>query len=183
MFVNPRTAVDNGWVIYAEPNEEQDEDFDWNKCIQPNALDFTLDKIFTIDNKAHFFISEEKKQMRGGRELDIEYDALRQEQYWRLDANSVYDGMSKFYVTVPPGYAAYMIIRSTFNRNGIFITSGLYDSGFKGHLGFAIHNRSGNAFISPGTRVGQLVFVESDSVGVYAGGYNHEQGTHHSEKK
>lgn len=181
MFINPKVAIDNGWVICME-DQDQNEDFDWKKHIQPNALDFTLDNVYTIDPRAHFFISEEKKQMRGGKELVAEFDAQRQETYWRLDTG-VYDGMSNFYVTVPEGVAAYMIIRSTFNRNGIFITSGLYDSGFKGHIGFAVHNRSGVAFISPGTRIGQLIFVQSENTGIYAGGYNHDIGTHHTEKK
>ena len=172
MFISPKVAIDNGWV-------KLPEGVDINKVLQPNALDFTLDKVYTIDPRAHFFISEDKKQMRGGKELVAEFDAQRQENYWRLDTG-VYDGMSNFYVDVPEGVAAWLIVRSTFNRNGVFITSGIYDTGFKNYLGFTVHNRSGIAFISPGTRIGQLIFVKSESIGMYQGIYNNNAGEHWS---
>ena len=173
MFISPKVAIEKGWVTLPE-------NVDINKVIQPNALDFSLDKVYTIDPTAFFYISEEKKQMRGGEELVAEYDSYKEETYWTLDTG-VYDGMSNFYVDIPEGVAAYMIVRSTFNRNGIFITSGLYDSGFKNYLGFTIHNRSGLAFIAPGTRIGQLIFVHSESVGSYQGIYNNNIGKHWSE--
>jgi deoxycytidine triphosphate deaminase len=90
--------------------------------------------------------------------------------------------MSDVYVEVPAGVAAKLIIRSTLNRNGIFLTSGLYDAGFKGNLGFVLHNRAGEAYLAPGTRVGQIEFYKSDSEGLYLGGYNTKEGQHWSEK-
>lgn len=122
--------------------------------------------------------------MRGGVELSpVKQRSLEKDppEFWHLSSKKVYDGMSDVYVNLPEGIAAQLIIRSTFNRNGIFLTSGLYDSGFKGHIGFAIHNNSGEAKIGFGTRIGQIIFVSSDSVGSYAGGWNHEEGTHHAD--
>ena len=174
MFINPKTAVENGWVSGIVNPDVQ---------IQPNAIDFTLDQLFTISDDS-FIIGEDGKQMRGGeRTLPTgSWNGTEVRDYWVLGGNKVYDGMSDVYVDLPEGVAAMLIIRSTFNRNGMFLTSGLYDSGFKGHLGFAIHNRSkGVALIEPHTRVGQVIFVASDSAGMYAGGWNHEQGTHYSE--
>ena len=172
MFINPKVAIKEGWVTGIQNEEVQ---------IQPNAIDFTLDRLFAINNNT-FHISEDAKQMRGGFEIQ---PAGRpgNEQYWSLEANSVYDGMSGMHVKLPSGIAAMLIIRSTFNRNGIFLTSGLYDSGFEGHLGFAIHNRSGPAIIVPGTRIGQVIFVESENALMYAGGWSHKEGTHYTEKK
>lgn len=178
MFISPKTAIDNGWVSYVGEGGDLD---DWSKYIGPNALDFTLDRVYTIDSQKHFYISEEKKQMRGGKELIAEYDPQRQEHYWKLDAG-VYDGMSNFYVKIPEGVAAMLVVRSSFNRNGINIFSGLFDQFFSGNIGHSIHNRSGLAFIAPGTRIGQLIFVKSESSGIlYAGGYNTEKGQHWSE--
>ena len=171
MFISPITAIENGWVTH--PLCTTVEDFKQHGYVSPNALDFPLNKVFTIDEGKDFIISEYFKQMRGGEELPLDED-----EYWKLLTNTVYDGMSDFYVRVPENVAAYLIVRSTFNRNGIFLTSGIYDAGFKGNLGFAIHNRSGIARIAPNTRIGQLIFVASQSVGQYAGGYNTEQGQH-----
>ena len=174
-FISPKKAIAEGWVTGLVDEEKQ---------VQPNAIDFTLDKLFTINENNTFVISEEGKQMRGGGEeqpiADRGDDSVK---WWYLDPHKVYDGMSNIYVKVPEGVAAYLIVRSTFNRNGIFITSGLYDSGFEGHIGFALHNRSGDTKIAEGTRVGQLIFVTSDSVGKYAGGWNHEEGSHYTEEK
>lgn len=167
MFINPQTAIDSGWITGITNPDTQ---------IQPNATDFTLDKLYTIDKEKPFIISEEAKTMRGGKELFTD-----SEQNWLIPANTTMDGQSNVFVDIPEGVAALLIIRSTFNRNGIFLTSGLYDSGFKGHVAFAIHNRSDYAIVKQGTRIGQIIFVESNSQGTYSGGYNHAIGTHHSE--
>jgi len=172
MFIKPTVAIDNGWI---KGNFT-------DKNIQPNAIDFTLDKLFTLNNSKPFRISEEGKEMKGGNEVFASPDVITNIAYWRLDGHTTYDGMSDFYVDIPEGVAAMLIVRSTFNRNGIFITSGLYDSGYKGHCGFAIHNNSGYAYISPKTRIGQIIFVESDSASMYNGSWNHKDGSHYSEK-
>lgn len=172
MFVNPKIAIEKGWI---KGNIQE-------KNIQPNAIDFTLDKLFTVYDHQAFILTEQTKQMRKSVEMYPE-DLIHRDfgQYikgWWLSPGKVYDGMSNFTVDVPEGIAVQLIIRSTLNRNGIFLTSGLYDSGFKGHIGFALHNRSGEAFLEQGVRVGQIIFVASENAGVYAGGYNHEEGTH-----
>ena len=127
MFIDPRDAIERGWVTHVHNPDKQ---------VQPNALDFTVDRLFSIDNTKQFSINEEEKTMRGGEELSPFHD------YWHLDENTSYDAMSEVYVELPDGVAALLIVRSTFNRNGIFITSGLYDSGYQGNIGFCIHNNS-----------------------------------------
>ena len=168
MIINPNTAINNGWISGLTNPEKQ---------IQPNAIDFQIDRLFTINEKKTFVISEERKSMRGGEEVKS-FENSDGETFWRLLPNSVYDAMSNIHVQVPDDVAATLIIRSTFNRNGIFLTSGLYDAGFDGSCGFAIHNRSGEAFIAPGTRIGQIMFWTADSSGKYEGQYNTEKGAH-----
>lgn len=180
MFINPKTAIERGWIKGDITDTH----------IQPNAIDFTLDRVFFINPIGSCAITEFGKRMRPQQEVTVL--PIKRQLYdipnapddlygWNLEQGS-WDCMSDFYVEVPPGVAAYLIIRSTFNRNGLFITSGLYDSGFKGHIGFVLHNLLGHTTIQQGTRVGQIIFVSSENAGVYAGGWNHEQGTHHSEK-
>lgn len=177
MFISPRTAIENGWITHPECKTYQD--FVDRKFVSPNAIDFTVDKIYAIRNDV-FVISEEGKEMR--RSVPVtptqHSDGV---SYFKLSPGSVYDALSDFYIEVPEGVACSFIVRSTFNRNGVFVTSGLYDSGFKGNLGFAIHNRAGATMVAPGTRVAQIIFHKSESEGVYEGGYNHEKGTHWSE--
>ena len=68
-----------------------------------------------------------------------------------------------------------MIARSTLNRNGIFITSGLYDSGFENYIGGVMHVRCGPARIERGTRIAQFIYVEAETASMYEGQYNVQQ--------
>jgi len=174
MFINPKTAISEGWVRGIHDEKKQ---------VQPNAIDFTLDNLYTINDANSFIISEEAKQMRGGD--PVSPVPWRRDggntSYWNLQPHNVYDFVSDMYVELPEGVACMLIIRSTFNRNGLFLTSGLYDSGYNGHIAGALHNRSGVTLVAPGTRLGQVIFVSSDSAGMYAGGWNHAEGTHYSE--
>lgn len=168
MFINPKEAIQLGWIKNIKDPEKQ---------VQPNAIDFTLDKVMTMDRFDLAIISESKKQMRS-----TWLEAVRVDS-WHLTGQRVYDGTSDVYVEVPEGVAAVLFTRSTFARNGVFILSGLYDSGYKGHIGFTIYTMGGDIAIAPGTRIGQIAFMRADSAGVYAGGWNHQQGTHYTETK
>ena len=168
MFINPKIAIAEGWITGIVDSEKQ---------VQPNAIDFTLDKLFSINHTSHFVISENEKKMRGGEQLvPAELRVTPHTLFWKLE-QTIYDGLSDIYVDIPDGVAAMLVTRSTFTRNGVFITSGLYDSGFKGNIGFTIHNWLGVTTIGVGTRIGQIIFVESENARQYAGGYNHEAGT------
>ncbi len=171
MFINPYHVVAEGWVTGIKNPKTQ---------IQPNAIDFTLDQLFRIENTL-FVVNEQQKRMRELTRLDpivIKTYYGIEGQFWELKRSCVYDGMSDMYVKVPDGYAAFLIIRSTFNRNGIQLASGLYDSGFEGHIGFVIYPRIGCNLIAPGTRIGQIVFVEAQNVELYQRGYSHQKGTY-----
>lgn len=171
MFINPKVAIEQGWVKFPEWMSEGFQ----QKCIQPNALDFTVDAFYLIGEDT-FKISETDKTMRAQAKLETVEGKY-------LLTKGCYDAMSDFYVSVPEGIAAYLITRSTFNRNGVFIQSGLYDSGFKGNCGFVVYNMGGVTEIAPHTRIGQLIFVKSEDSGImYAGGYNTEAGQHWTAK-
>lgn len=187
MFINPKHAIDQGWVKFPTWMTAEEK----YKCIQPNALDFTVDGLHayplpTHPTQAHeFIISETFKQMRPLQRLEpwsVKNDS--QDRFWTLQGSSYYDITSDFYVDLPVGVAAYVVTRSTFVRNGLFLMTGLWDSGFKGHLGAVLHNRGYDAYVAPGTRIGQIIFVKSETSDVmYAGGYNHAVGTHYTTTK
>lgn len=172
MFINPKIAIEKGWIVGVKDPKKQ---------VQPNATDFTLDKVSTI--KGASYISEDRKIMRNIQELKpLLINSAAGTEYWSLEAGQVYDGLSDIYVTVPPGIAAVLYTRSTFVRNGVFLMSGLYDSGFQGNIGFTICTVGGAIDIGVGTRIGQIGFLPADNAGLYAGGYNHSSGTHWNEQ-
>lgn len=178
MFISPRTAIKEGWVTGIVDEAKQ---------VQPNAIDFTLDRLFTMDGNNTFTIAtdttgKEVKVMRGGKEIDampnIRVMATPTDKSsFYIQSRTSYDMLSNMYVKLPEGVAALIIIRSSFCRNGLFVTSGLYDSGFNGHVGCVIHNNSGPAQIEKGIRIGQIMFVQAEAAGLYAGGFNHGKGT------
>lgn len=172
MIINPNTAIEMGWLKFPSwMSEEQKQ-----KSIQPNAIDLTADNLFNMTGVA--LLSETSKVMRNYSEVDL--TTMSSQQVWLLKPQYVYDVMSDFYVEVPEGVAAELVIRSTLNRCGIAINSGIWDSGFKGHIGMAMFNRSDYPFyLAPHTRVCQIKFTQSDSAGVYAGGYNTTEGQRH----
>jgi deoxycytidine triphosphate deaminase len=183
MIINPKTAIEQGWITGIKDPEKQ---------VQPNAIDFTADRAFYLDYN-DFFISEDGKFMRGsypaatvkvgtrwcaGVSVPREFS---DRDGWLLSTSgsrSSLDILSDMYVTLPEGVAAQLIIRSSLARNGLVLQCGLYDAGFEGHIGCIIHNlHSWPAFIEPGTRVGQIMFVEAGTSTLYDGQYKHEEGT------
>jgi deoxycytidine triphosphate deaminase len=177
MFINPKTAIQEGWVTFPAWMTEAQR----AKCIQPNALDITADRIFEIvPGAVPAHLSEETKSFHTLAELIPD-----EHGFVTLYGGCSYDVMSDFYVNVPDVAAGTLTIRSTANRAGMALNSGIWDSGFTGNLGFVMHNRigCGRFKLKLHTRVCQLAFMSSDSAGTYAGGYNHAAGTHWSEKQ
>jgi deoxycytidine triphosphate deaminase len=175
MLISPKVAIEQGWVTGIKDPAKQ---------IQPNAIDFTLDRMFRINGENTFIIStneetgKEEKIMRASLEVKPAQERGPNGKSWfYIDGNSAVDILSDMHVNLPEGVAALTIIRSTFCRNGLFLTSGLYDSGFNGHVGCIVHNRSGLAKIEVGTRIGQIMFVKAEAAGLYAGQWNHNVGT------
>ena len=137
--------------------------------IQPNAVDLRLDKVFFISGGT-FVIGEdengkETKIHRGSNEITPD-----EQGYYRLEPGS-YEVVMENTIEVGPDEAGWVITRSTLNRNGIFITSGLYDSGYNGVMAGALHVTRGTAMIKKGTRVGQFLLFTSQALKKYDGDY------------
>ena len=132
---------------------------------QPNAVDLRVKKIFEINKKSPFIISEEDKTHRGSTEVQPD------EEGWFNLERGTYEIVMENVVSVGEGYAGFVITRSTLNRNGLFITSGLYDSGYHGVMAGCLHVRVGPAKIKKGTRVAQFLLFEAETLSMYDGSY------------
>jgi deoxycytidine triphosphate deaminase len=174
MFINPKTVIENGWVTRSDCKTYQD--WDDRKFVSPNAIDFTLDSLKVLGSGSPAVISEHSKTMR-----QLHSVATNQDGNWHLNQGVVYDGVSTTYVKVPEGMAALLYVRSTLARNGTFLISGIFDAGYEGACGFTLYPMGGNIAIEPGTRVGQIAFIDAGTAKMYAGGYNHAPDTHYTE--
>ena len=136
-----------------------------DSCIQPNAVDLKINRVWEITND-DFYLGIDTKCHRKGREIDPELGEFH------LRWGKSYQFETDHFVIIPEGHAGWLIARSTLNRNGIFITSGLYDSGFQNYVGGVMHINGGDARIQKGARVAQFIYVEAETVSMYDGDYN-----------
>ena len=131
---------------------------------QANAIDLRLDKVFRILPNL-FEITNDYKKHRGSEE--ILPDA---EDFFALSPGS-YEIVMENIIHVGEGEAGWVITRSTLNRNGCFITSGLYDSGYHGVMAGVLHITVGDVRIKKGTRVGQYLSFDAEALSLYDGDY------------
>jgi deoxycytidine triphosphate deaminase len=141
--------------------------------VQPNAVDLRLGKVFKI-NTTDFLIDETQKVHRGSVEVQPQSDG-----YYHLAPGS-YEVIMENEINVAGGEAGFVITRSTLNRNGVFLTSGLYDSGYNGVMAGVMHVNVSKMLIKPGTRVGQYLSWKAQSVSMYDGDYG--KGKEHDKK-
>jgi deoxycytidine triphosphate deaminase len=132
--------------------------------VQPNAVDLRLGKVFRILPNV-CTLSEKQKGHRGSVELQPD-----DQGFWHLEPGT-YEVVMENIIEVGQGEAGWVITRSTLNRNGIFLTSGLYDSGYHGVMAGAMHVHCGPFSIQKGTRVGQFLLFKAESLHKYDGSY------------
>jgi deoxycytidine triphosphate deaminase len=158
--------------IASNKSESELDHFDADQ-VQPNAIDLKIDKIFKLNNKT-FEISEKAKVHRGSELL-----MPGTNNSWQLPVG-IYEIIMQGEISIGPNEAGFIITRSTLNRNGLFITSGLYDSGYNGVMAGALHVTGGPAIIQRGARVGQFLLFEAESLNQYSGSYG--SGSNHDAK-
>lgn len=132
--------------------------------IQPNAVDLRVGKVFKIKS-IPFVLSEESKQHRGSTEILPDVN-----DWWDLEPGT-YEVVMENIINVGEGEAGWVITRSTLNRNGVFLTSGLYDSGYHGVMAGAMHVTTGRFSLKKGTRIGQFLLFKAESLYKYDGSY------------
>ena len=132
--------------------------------LQPNAIDLRVKEILRF-TESIFILSEKDKTHRKSSPV-----SLNQSGFWALTPGS-YEVIFEGKIKIGLGEAGFVITRSTLNRNGCFLTSGLYDSGYEGIMAGALHINGGNALIKPGSRLGQFLLFKAQELHSYSGNY------------
>lgn len=140
---------------------------------QPNAVDLRLDKVFEIGSSM-FIIEDDNKTHRTSIQL------YPNETGWFFLKPGSYEVIMKNKIQIHAGEAGWVITRSTLNRNGVFLTSGLYDSGYQGKMAGVLHVTCGSMAIKEGTRIGQFLLFKAESLNMYNGSYG--AGSEHDKK-
>lgn len=132
--------------------------------VQPNAVDLRLGKVFKLAQST-FKIDEQQKVHRGS--YEVQPDA---QGYYNLPEGH-YEVIMENKIVVGENEAGWVITRSTLNRNGVFLTSGLYDTGYDGVMAGMMHVMVGPMRIARGTRIGQYLSFNAESLHKYDGDY------------
>tara|TARA_R110000737_G_scaffold36956_5_gene56737 strand:- start:1490 stop:1981 length:492 start_codon:yes stop_codon:yes gene_type:complete len=132
--------------------------------VQPNAVDLRIGKVFRI-SKNTFEVDNENKVHRGSDPCELNRHGI-----FNLPEGH-YEVIMENKIKVGAGEAGFVITRSTLNRNGVFLTSGLYDTGYDGVMAAVMHVTCGPMKIAPGTRIGQYLSFEAESLHDYDGSY------------
>ena len=79
------------------------------------------------------------------------------------------------FVNIPDRMIGIIFARSSMNRVGLQITSGLWDSGFVGRIGCSMAYLGNDIITIPKkTRVAQIVFISGDNHSMYNGFYSNQ---------
>lgn len=138
---------------------------------QMHALDVRIEKLYELHGD--FAISEGVKVHR--QQVEVHPD---EGEFFNLKPNTTYAFDTMHEVTMAKGEAGYIISRSTLTRNGLVAGSALYDAGYVGGVnGFISNNNIGKAKIKKGTRVGQFIVQQADTIKLYDGDYQSGKAT------
>lgn len=132
--------------------------------VQPNAVDLRLGKVLRILSN-DFTIDENQKLHRGSEEIEPDVDG-----YYHLVPGR-YEVIMENMIQVADGEAGWVITRSTLNRNGVYLTSGLYDAGYHGVMASVMHVTTGTMHVQRGTRIGQYLNFNAETLSLYNGDY------------
>lgn len=139
--------------------------------VQPNAVDLRLGSVHRFVSKHNpastFVISDAEKTHRKTEEI---FPNCEWPDYYHLEVGS-YQIQFLNSITVGDGEAGWVITRSTLLRNGVYIVSGLYDAGYEGGMAALLVVSGGPARIKLGTRIGQYLSFEAETLHLYDGSY------------
>lgn len=133
---------------------------------QPNAVDIAVDSVYKICNTEFTLTKDNSKEHRKTQKLEPDHEG-----FWVLGPGS-YEIITSADVSVANRECGFVITRSTLVRNGCFVFSGIYDSGFNGKIGCSMLVTTGVFKIQKGARIAQFYLITSRKADtVYKGSY------------
>lgn len=149
-LVNPEKIIEAG-ILTGEGYE-----------VTCNGIDLTIKEVYKLSGPGILY--QNSKELPSKTKINAKNDMFN------LIKGNCYDIITNQHVKVPENMAAWLIQRSTLNRMGGFITSGLYDSGFENYIGCVLHCRN-DVKLEKGARIAQIIFIKADPASLYQGQY------------
>lgn len=161
MVLDGKTIVARNYVTFG------DDLYNTEEQIQPNGIDLRLDSVSHVSGKPILpAVGRIDPQA-------ITITKIPPKEGWfnlhLLQGNYLVD--FKETISVPDGYCAMIITRSSLVRCGVDVVSALWDTGFNGQLGASLRLKNQFA-VQRGARLAQVVFWKSEFSGHrYTGAY------------
>ena len=169
MFINPKRILEEGILTLPKTIKE-------GAVLQPNGIDLSITSVSRILEYSDCFVGDDVKtqhHLKSGKDITECYHRLEQKDVngYRLKKGEVYNVETGYELHLPEDMVAFIFTRSSLNRNGILVGSGLWDSGYHGPVGATIYPFRDLTLIPP-CRVAQIAFMKAESALLYNGSYN-----------
>lgn len=162
MVLDGRSIVEKRMVMLGDS-----ELLDTTSQIQPNGVDLRVDKLYEVHGKVQ--VPHDGKVAH-----ELQIREIEPKTNWfqiKPTAGNLYYADFVEEISVPGGWCATLITRSSLVRSGVDVVSGLWDSGFSGKLGCCLRIAA-PIEIEWGARLCQVMFHESKFNGhLYDGRY------------
>lgn len=138
-----------------------------SNTIQPNAFDIEIQRVFRYETNTFELNADDTKKQRKQVEIFPDRDG-----YFYLNSG-VYSVISDTECKISSEEAGFIVPRSSLNRNGVFLKSGLYDSGYDNVVGCTMYIQDPCFFkVQKGARIGQFLLFKAETLSLYNGSYN-----------
>lgn len=154
MIISPKKIIWEG-ILQIE-NEDQ---------IQQNGIDLTLWSISRILPGRNFLTKAIRSHTERGELIFDSNDMI-------VLTPGKYDVLFAEKINLPNWICSFVVPRSTLNRGWNFTTSGWYDAGFSGPMGWVLHITEWELVLEKWVRLAQMVFMTAEEGELYNGIYN-----------
>jgi len=140
--------------------------------IQPNSVDLTVSKIYTINGTLVLYANKENR-----RKLP-EYTEMKSFLYegvemYKLEPGIRYQVEFNEQLKLNDTLCGITLVRSSMAKSGCTGENGLFDSGYEGACGMMVQVQA-ESYIEVGASIAQMIFLTSETSKTYNGFY---QGT------
>lgn len=129
------------------------------KCVQPDAVDLRVGKIYKIDENSMATLTEHSKTHA------VRHEVLPNEDNMYVLTRGAYVVEFDHRIEVGVDECGWVVSRSTLMRNGVYLHSCLYDSGYVGPMISGLNVVGVDTFLLEAhARIGQYVCTKVDGV-------------------
>ena len=143
---------------------------------QPNGIDIRINKLYGLHSYDHAALLSEIRSIP----TPYPVEPYAQHKLWGRNVFELSPGVWEFetelQVEVPDNFIGIIHQRSTLSRAGVLVTSGIYDSGYKGLIAGQIHTPR-QLYLERGVRIAQFILLPATSRGRYSGIYQNKTTT------